>query len=153
MLNMIIRVTPNTIIDVGGVFNIEFENEWITHPLSRQMIHDIDKSTVINDRIIDSPILGMISPRELSGGVKALMLMLFEPELEYYGTACGDNCAKWILEIAKLQDIFLAYENIMSFPEPFEIKIVNSGAIVRNMHDLIVEVDKIFIATERHLEE
>ena len=39
------------------------------------MILDIDKSVVISDKSIDSPILGIIPPQMLSGVVKALMLM------------------------------------------------------------------------------
>ncbi len=39
------------------------------------MIKDVDKSTVIAPRIIESPVLGAITPRELSGGVKTLILI------------------------------------------------------------------------------
>ena len=41
------------------------------------MIKDVDKSNVIGPRVIDSPVLGGISPRELSGGVKTLLQMPF----------------------------------------------------------------------------
>ena len=42
------------------------------------MIKDIDKSDVACARVIDSPVLGSISVKELSGGVKTLILMLFD---------------------------------------------------------------------------
>lgn len=35
---------------------------------------DVDKSTVIDSGIIDSPVLGKIPPIGLSGGVKTLIL-------------------------------------------------------------------------------
>ena len=52
------------------------------------MILDIDKSKVISANCIESPILGQITPRLLSGGVKALILMYKEPQLELWATAC-----------------------------------------------------------------
>ena len=42
----------------------------------KDMIQDVDHCTVISSHVIDSPILGAIMPRELSGGVKVLILML-----------------------------------------------------------------------------
>ena len=40
-----------------------------------KMIQDVDHCTVISSHVIDSPILGAITPRELSGGVKVLILI------------------------------------------------------------------------------
>ena len=39
------------------------------------MIRDIDKSTVISAHVIESPVLGGITPKDLSGGVKTLILI------------------------------------------------------------------------------
>lgn len=52
-----------------------YEDEWLTNPLSVKMIANVDKSTVIGNHLIESPVLGPISPKELSGGVKTLILM------------------------------------------------------------------------------
>ncbi len=55
-----------------------FDNEWITKELSIRMIKEVDKSDVINSSLIQSPVLGTISAKELSGSVKTLMLMAFK---------------------------------------------------------------------------
>jgi hypothetical protein len=69
------------------------------------MIKDVDKSEVVGPHLIQSPVLGPISPRELSGGVKTLLLLAFDNSGKIFNaTACGDNCAKWILEIAQNKD-------------------------------------------------
>ena len=91
MLNLRFGATDDTIEDVSDLFDVELENQWLDDPMVREMIKDVDKSDVIVGRAVESPVLGMISPKELSGGVKALILMLFQPEYEYYGTACGDR--------------------------------------------------------------
>ena len=48
-----------------------------------KMIQDVDHCTVISSHVIDSPILGAITPRELSGGVKVLILMLKDDSFIY----------------------------------------------------------------------
>lgn len=144
MLHVRFGVTDNTLFKISDYFNLEFENEWILHPLSKKIIMDVDKSEVIGDRVIDSPVLGIISPRELSGGVKGLILMIFEPELEFLGSQFGDNCAPWILEIAKSNDITIAFEHIMEFPDidGLNIHIVNSDKIVNTMEEYVIEALK-----------
>lgn len=39
-------------------FDNRYEDEWITEKLSVEMIKDVDKSTVVSCRLIDSPVLG-----------------------------------------------------------------------------------------------
>ena len=56
-------------------FDNRYEDEWITNELSIRMIKAVDKSDVISSHLIQSPILGPISTKELSGSVKTLMLM------------------------------------------------------------------------------
>ena len=68
------------------------------------MIRDVDHSEVLDSGVIDSPLLGKIPPTKLSGGVKTLILVRFEPEKVFNASTCGDNCAKWLLKIAEKED-------------------------------------------------
>ena len=53
-------------------------------------------------------------------------------------TACGDNCAKWILKIAEKKDLTINLRHVMEFgDEPFTIKILNTGEVVHNMYDFL----------------
>ena len=65
------------------------------------MIRDVDSSAVISAHVIESPVLGAITPKELFGGVKVLILMLKDDSFVYNMSNCGNNCAKWILKIAE----------------------------------------------------
>ena len=81
-------------------FDNRYEDEWITEELSVEMIRDVDRSAVVSSYLIESPVLGPISVKELSGGVKTLMLMAFDDSGKIFNaSACDDNCAKWILKI------------------------------------------------------
>ncbi len=43
---------------------------------------------------ISSPVLGITTPKRLSGSVKALIIMYEDPSLIVNVSDCGDNCAK-----------------------------------------------------------
>ena len=75
MLNIYLGEMKEAIYHPPTYFDNMYEDEWITDLLSVKMIKDVDKSEVIGPHLIESPVLGPISPKELSGGVKTLMLM------------------------------------------------------------------------------
>ena len=136
MLNIFLGDMPEAIYHPPTYFDNQYNDEWIIKPFSMEMIRDVDKSEVISSRLIDSPLLGPISPKELSGGVKTLMLMAFDGSGRIFNASvCGDNCAKWILKIGQERDLTINLRHIMDFgDDPFEIRIVNTGDV---MHDML----------------
>ena len=125
-------------------FNNTYDDEWITDSLTVEMIKDVDKSEVIGPHLIESPVLGPISVKEISGGVKTLILMAFDDSGRIFNaSACGNNCAKWILEIGKRKDLTINLRHIMNFgKEPFEIKILNNGEMVQDLDRFIAVAAK-----------
>lgn len=118
-------------------FNNTYEDEWIEDELSKKMIEDVDGSKVVGPHLIDSPFLGGISPERLSGGVKTLILMNQDTEHVFNASACGDNCAKWILEIGRQKNIKIRLGYLMNFGEnAFEVELANNGQIVHNLAEL-----------------
>lgn len=139
MLNIFLGKMDDAIYFPPVYFDNQYEDEWITNELSVKMIKDVDRSSVIGERLIDSPVLGPISTKELSGGVKTLILMAFDDTGKVFNaSACGDNCAKWILEIGKSKDLTINLRHIMEFgDEEFEIRILNTGETIHNMLEFI----------------
>lgn len=131
------------IADAPSYFDNVYEDEWITDPLVKDMILDVDRSEVISAHVIESPVLGGITPKELSGGVKVLILMLKDDSFVYNISNCGDNCAKWILKISEDRDIDVFLHHIMNFEEPFEIEICNLHRIVRTYREYISALTEI----------
>lgn len=138
MLNIFYGDMPEAIFNTSVYFKNMYEDEWITDPLAQKMILDIDKSKVLDGGVIDSPVMGMIPATSLSGGVKTLILMKNEPEKVFNASACGDNCAKWILELAKQQDLTINLRHLMDFGDgTFTVSILNTKQVVHNMKELI----------------
>ena len=130
---------PEAVYHPPTYFDNQYEDEWITAPLSVAMIKDVDKSDVISVRNIDSPVLGSISVKELSGGVKTLILIAFDKSGRVFNaSACGDNCAKWILKIAEDKDITINLRHIMDFGDnTFDAVILNNNRTVHNMSEFV----------------
>ena len=67
------------VYNTASYFKYDYEEGWIVDPMVKEMIQDVDNSTVIDSGIIDSPVLGKIPPTALSGGVKTLILVGMNP--------------------------------------------------------------------------
>ena len=144
MLTIIYGDAENSIYNTSVYFKNTYEPEWMESELAKKMIKDVDDSDVLSGECINSPVLGQIPPERLSGGVKTLLLMLNEPDKIFNASTCGDNCAKWILEIGKRKDLTINLRHMMSFGHEteFEIKIANGGEIVHSMRELIPVASK-----------
>ena len=121
----------NYIFNPDVFFNNTYEDE---------LIKDIDGSEVKGPCMIDSPFLGPIPPERLSGGVKTLILMQNDPDHIFNASACGNNCAQWILKLAEQKDITIRLGYIMDFGKQSFIYIVNTGKTVHSMLELDDEI-------------
>lgn len=138
MLNIYYGDMPEAIYNTAVFFKNVYEDDWITQTLSKEIIADVDKSIVLDNAVIDSPVWGKIPPLSLSGGVKTLILIANVPEQVFNASTCGDNCAKWILNMGKEKDIIINLRHLMDFGDgDFELRILNTNQIVHNMSELI----------------
>lgn len=139
MLNIFYGEMANAVYNTASYFKYDYEEDWLTDPQVKKMIQDIDKSTVLANRVIDSPVLGKISPLELSGSVKTLILVKYEPEKVFNASTCGDDCAKWLLKIAEQEDRTINLHHLMDFgKEHFSVKVLNTNQVIHNMKELIL---------------
>ena len=140
MLSVFFGEMPEAVYNTNVYFQNQYKDSWITKPLSRKMILDIDKSEVVSENLIQSPVLGAISPNQLSGGVKTLILMANDKGHVFNASTCGDNCAKWILQLGAKEKLVINLRHLMDFgPGEFKIKVLNTGKVVKNMSELVAE--------------
>lgn len=138
MLSVYYGRTTEAIFNTAVYFKNVYEDSWITDSFAKKMILDVDQSVVLGNAVIDSPVLGKISPVGLSGGVKTLILIKNEPDKIFNASTCGNNCAKWILEIGRLQDVTINLRHLMDFGRgTFDIHILNTDQIVHSMNELV----------------
>lgn len=135
MLYISFKPIKDMIFSIETAFPFLYEDEWFEDPFVKEMVLDIDKTEVVSPYLAISPVLGAIPTTKISGGVKALILMLKRPDLIIWATACGDNCAKWIIEIAKKQDVTIVLEHVMKFPKDFDAICLDNQTEIHSLDD------------------
>ena len=139
MLNIWFGDMPDAIYDTSTYFKHTYRDQWITDPLSVEMIRDVDQSEVIGENLIQSPVLGAISPIQLSGGVKTLILISKVRDQVFNASKCGDNCAKWLLKIAETRKVVVNLRHLMDFGDgEFKIRVMNKKKIAHCMRELVL---------------
>lgn len=140
MLNIYFGDMPEAIYNTAVYFKNTYKDKWLMKEISADMVKDVDKSEIIGAHAINSPVLGIISPEQLSGGVKTLLLIANNPNIVFNASTCGDNCAKWLLKLAEERKVVINLRHIMDFGETdFKIRVMNTNTIVHNMRELILE--------------
>ena len=138
MLNIYYGNMKEAVYNTAAYFKYDYEDSWIVDPFVKEMIQDVDQSTVLDSGVIDSPVLGKISPIGLSGGVKTLILVKFDKDKVFNVSPCGDNCAKWLLRIAESEDRTVNLLHLMDFgKESFAVRVLNTDQIVHSMEELV----------------
>ena len=138
MLNIYFGDMPTAIYNTEVFFKNTYEEGWLLDDFAKKVIEKIDNSDVVDAQAIKSPVLGMIPPTDLSGGAKTLLLIKNCPDKIFNASTCGDNCAKFILELAKSRDITINLRHIMNFGKnKFTAKILNDGSTVNSMEEFL----------------
>jgi hypothetical protein len=142
MLKIIYGDVDGAIYHPPTYFDNQYEDEWITNPLTIKMIKDIDKSDVVSTHFIQSPVLGPISVKEISGSAKTLILMAFDDKGKIFNASvCGDDCAKWIVKLGSDKDLTINLHHVMDFSgiKDFEALIINTGKQVHSYEEYLRE--------------
>lgn len=138
MLNIIFGKIDDVIFNTSVFFKNSYEESWLLEKETQQMILDIDKSKVLGNGAIESPVLGIIPPTSLSGGVKTLILISHISDKIFNASNCGNNCASWLLKIGKEKNVTINLRHLMDFGDGcFELNVVNKNKIVRSMDELL----------------
>lgn len=138
MLNIYYGNMKEAVYNTAAYFKYDYEDSWIVDPFVKEMIQDVDQSTVLDSGVIDSPVLGKIPPVGLSGGVKTLILVKFDKDKVFNVSTCGDNCAKWLLRIAESEDRTVNLLHLMDFgTEPFAVHVLNTDQMSYSMEELV----------------
>lgn len=140
MLNVILGSLKDSVHYVSDYFDATYDTSWFETSLAKEIIKGIDDSEFIEGEYIKSPVYGGISPRDLSSGCKGVLLLLNMPELIVCGERFGDNCFKWLFEVAKQQDITITLSHYLKLSYSFDMCILNSNTVVHNRAELYNQI-------------
>lgn len=132
MVKVYFELSDDKIISTSKYFNNSYTDDWLDD-WAKKVISQVDRSTLISSGLVDSPVLGPITIREISGGAKALITMNSDNSVISNANSCGENCAELLAELSKKKDfsIYLAYP--MNFNNyTFDMEITRTGKICHN---------------------
>ena len=127
MLRIHFGFHPDEIYNTEMFYANQYDRNWVLDPFARRVIADIDASEVIGPDLIQNDIFGSFDSTELSAGVKTLLLIRNMPNKIFNISNCGDNCAKYLLELGKERDIKVTLHHAMDFGTDFAVKVINNG--------------------------
>ena len=143
MLNIYFGDMADSIYNTSVYFNNTYDDEWLDDEFAREVIKKIDRSEISGPHAIISTVLGVIPPERLSGGTKTLLLMKNVPDKVFNASTCGDNCAVFILRLAKERELTINLRHLMDFGKrKFEARILNDDVTVNGMEELLFEAHK-----------
>ncbi|MBP3296390.1 MAG: DUF4869 domain-containing protein [Lachnospiraceae bacterium] len=143
MLSIYYGDMDNVIYNTSVYFRNTMRGEWLEDPFVKEMIKDVDNSEVLGNGAIKSPVLGIIAPNTLSGGVKTLILIYKMQNKIFNASNCGDNCAKWLLKMGEMKDVTVNLRHLMDFGDgEYQIKVLNEDQIVHNRKELVLTAVK-----------
>lgn len=142
----------NEVVDPDFFFSEEMNANCIDTDFGRRVVTECSNVYKIhNYATLELPNGELISPKELSSGAKNLLIMMFcEQDVICDLLWCGNNCNKFVAEIANKKDLtvkttryYNPYRSEVAFNEP--ILILNTGDLVNNIEEFTqVFVNKIY---------
>lgn len=129
----------NELAIADGWFDNQLPDEYYVTDFSKRVIKTIDKSDVINENMVDSPVLGCIPMTSISSGAKGLILYRYTDKIVNL-VSMGDNCIPFLLDILKERGtLTVSTERLVDFYEfgyVGEINILNDNSVVSNSKEL-----------------
>ncbi len=128
----------HTILDIDTYFANVYEDDWLNDDTVKDMVRDIDGSELEGLNVI-SPVLGSISVRDLSGGVKALICLLKDDNKESFIdlVVLGENCEKWLAYVFEKRDVQVCMTGYHLFFDEYEVKglCLNDNSLINSSLD------------------
>lgn len=126
------------VYNIDKMFDFAFESSWTDNEFSKRVISEVDRSTLISPKIIDSPWLDIIPITQASGGSKQLIMADATDGLVFNGNNFGDNCYNLLYEISKTKDIAMSltyFPDLDKLPADFTAFIINSNKVVTSSRE------------------
>ena len=101
-------ISDSNVYNIDSSFNRVKESSWF-NPMAIRLIEEIDGNKYIANGVSDSPYLGIISPGELSGGIKTLIYAMNNPKVVCPLKWLGQNLSGIFEDISEEYDIRFLY--------------------------------------------
>lgn len=134
MLKYTFYYPEDMIRNIDNYFDNMYEDEWMEDPFVKEMVLAIDKTEIISSTSANSPIFGIMPITKISGGVKALILML-KQERPIWTPACGDNCTEYMIRIGEMCDRLIFVGHYLQFYRDFDAMCIDNNEMTHSAEE------------------
>ena len=125
------------ILDTRVYFRKHKKPEWFSDLFVQRFLKDIDKCEVLFEEALKDRWGHGISTEMLSTGSKTLCCIYYDKENKlFYGSAMGDNCVPYLMEISRKKDVRIFLEHYMDISTVyFKEGLVRKDGVVLGEYD------------------
>ena len=127
----------NYVLDTRVYFKRNKEPWWFEDEFVKRFLKVVDGSEVLFEEALKDWRGHGISTEMMSTGCKTLCDIYYDTDEKwFYGSAMGDNCIPFLIEIAKQKNVNIFLEHYMDFPEEyFDLGIIICKGKVLGQYD------------------
>lgn len=108
------------ILDTRIYFSQNKQYWWFEEDFVKRFLKDIDQCEVLFEEALKDRMGRGISTEMMSTGCKTLCDIYFDEKGRcFYGSAMGDNCVPYLIEIAREKDVYIFLEHYMDIPKEY----------------------------------
>ena len=141
MLKVYFGTLNDALSSGNGYFDNWIDEDCIETDFGKKIIKEIDGGDVYDKNLIVSKVLGGIPPERLSGGTKALFVLMFSNKVVKL-SAMGDNCLPYLYDISLVKNITVctdSYRPIFDNSGLSDVYVINSNKIVHSKSEFFNE--------------
>ena len=108
------------VLDTRVYFKKHKKPEWFSDLFVQKFLKDIDKCEVLFEEALKDRWGHGISTEMISTGSKTLCCIYYDKENKlFYGSAMGDNCVPYLMEISRKKDVRIFLEHMMGITSEY----------------------------------
>lgn len=125
------------VLDTRVYFRRHKKPEWFEDDFVKKFLMGVDGTTVLFEEALKNRWGHGISTDKISTGCKTLCCIYYDTEGKwFFGSAMGDNCVPYLMEIARNKEVNIFLEHYMDIPnEYFEEGLVRKDGIILGEYD------------------
>lgn len=121
MLNIVFgreNAPEGYVLDTRVYFKRHQKLSWFEDPFVQKIAFNIGGNKHVMKNVFEAPNGNLITEDKLPTGCKTLCCIYFEENNEkyFYGSAMGDNCVTFLMDIARNKNINIFLEHFMDIP-------------------------------------
>lgn len=124
MLNIVFgreNAPEGYVLDTRIYFKYHQTWEWFEDPFVQKFIFEIGGDKHVMKNVFEAPNGNLITEDKLPTGCKTLCCIYFEEDMKkfFYGSAMGDNCVPFLMNIARKKDVYIFLEHFMDIDSKY----------------------------------